>query len=106
MESDEVHAEVVALLDELRDRADGAQRDSDRYGWPALGTGRAHMQRHFSAWAPGKVLLLVGDDGLLRCEADELAAEALTNAPQSVGRREDAVLRLQRLRDLLHVMRR
>ncbi len=66
--SEDLHAEVVALLDGLRDKTLAAQ---ERW-WQLCEGDVGHVvgvQQHIAAWSPAAVLLLVGDQGLLRRQA-------------------------------------
>ncbi len=117
---DAVQAEVVALLNELRDKALSATPDArwQRYehGGGRLDTRhrRDHPEivldayglgnrEHYAAWSPAAVLLLVGDDGLLRRRAQDWGT--------FLARRENTNLTLLAqsyltdLRDTLRAMR-
>ncbi len=66
MSKEVLHVEVMALLDELRDRALAAVPPPTEGWWDFIAE---PWDDHIRAWHPKAVLLLVGDEGLLRRQA-------------------------------------
>ncbi len=105
-ETDALHAEVVALVDELRDKALAARVPYSampwRTAWGAESGDRLDEFPHIAAWSPAAVLLLVGDNGMLRRQARR-SGDDLASIQAWV--RADANQSLRDLRDTLRAMR-